>query len=299
MSTSSPLALEPVEVREPPSVRLTLPAKPENVGLARQVLAGLAEALDADEELVADMKIAVTEAVNNIVLHAYPAGAGPAEVTMTSNLEQLVINVRDEGEGMNPRPTDAEAPARLGFGFAMMASLCDQFGINSGTAGTEVRMRFAVRGKAAPDVDELFDTPHPIDAGPAPRGDILLALTPGAPAAPVLGRFVSLLAAQASLSIDRMSDLQLVSDALALHAPRRTVNGAFHVSAAGHESGFDLRVGPLQAGGSDAIVADATLAGVGSLLHLLSDGIASEPVKGGAPGAEFLRLRLARKSRRR
>ena len=299
MSTFAPVALDSLEDREPPSVRLTLPATPENVGLARQVLAGLAEALDADEELVADMKIAVTEAVNNIVLHAYPESVGPAEVTMTSNLEQLVISVKDEGEGMNPLPADAEAPSRLGFGFAMMASLCDQFGINSGTSGTEVRMRFAVRGRAAPDVDELFDTPHPIDAGPAPRGDIFLVLTPGAPAAPVLGRFVSLLAAQASLSIDRMSDLQLVSDALALHAPRRTVKGAFHVSASGHESGFDLRVGPLQAGGSDAIVADATLAGVGSLLHLLSDGIASEPVKDGAPGAEFLRLRLTRKSRRR
>ncbi|HWF26740.1 MAG TPA: ATP-binding protein [Solirubrobacteraceae bacterium] len=299
MSSPSLVSVDTFDAPEPPAVRLTLPAKPENVGLARQVLAGLAEALDADEELVADMKIAVTEAVNNIVLHAYPEGIGPAEVTMTSSLDQLVINVRDEGAGMNPLPADADAPGRLGFGFAMMASLCDQFGINSGTTGTEVRMRFAVREKAAPDVDELFDTARHIDAGPAPRGDIVLVLTPGAPAAAVLGRFVSLLAAQASLSIDRMSDLQLVSDALAIHAPRRTVTGSFHVSAAGHESGFDLRVGPLEAGGSDAIVADATLAGVGSLLHLLSDGIASEPVKGGAPGAEFLRLRLTRASRRR
>ncbi|HWC85537.1 MAG TPA: ATP-binding protein [Solirubrobacteraceae bacterium] len=299
MSSPSLVSVDPVDAPEPPSVRLTLPAKPENVGLARQVLAGLAEALDADDELVADMKIAVTEAVNNIVLHAYPERVGPAEVTMTSNLEQLVISIRDQGAGMNPLPADADAPARLGFGFAMMASLCDQFGINSGTAGTEVRMRFAVRERATPDVDELFDTPRPIDAGPAPRGDIVLVLTPGAPAAAVLGRFVSLLAAQASLSLDRMSDLQLVSDALALHTPRRTVTGTFHVSASGHDSGFDLRVGPLQAGGSEAIVADATLAGVGSLLHLLSDGIASEPVKGGAPGTEFLRLRLTRASRRR
>ncbi|MEA2196693.1 MAG: serine/threonine-protein kinase RsbW [Solirubrobacteraceae bacterium] len=299
MSSRSLASVDAADATEPPAVRLTLPAKPENVGLARQVLAGLAEALDADEELVADMKIAVTEAVNNIVLHAYPGGTGPAEVTMTSTLDQIVISVRDEGAGMNPLPADADAPSRLGFGFAMMASLCDQFGINSGTAGTEVRMRFAVREKAAPDVDELFDTARRIDAGPAPRGDIALVLTPGAPAAAVLGRFVSLLAAQSSLSLDRMSDLQLVSDALAIHAPRRTVTGSFHVSASGHESGFDLRVGPLEAGGSDAIVADATLAGVGSLLHLLSDGIASEPVKGGAPGAEFLRLRLKRASRRR
>jgi hypothetical protein len=180
----------------------------------------------------------------------------------------------------------------------MMSSLSDQFGIDSGAGGTEVRMRFALHG--TPDVggEDLFDRARLLDAGPAPRGDVVLVLTPGAPAAAVLGRYISLLAARASLSIDRMSDLQLVSDALALHAPRHAVDGCFHVSAAGDASGFDLRVGPLQAGGSDAIVADATLAGVGSLLHLLSNDVASEPVTGGPPGAEVLRLRLSGAPRR-
>jgi anti-sigma regulatory factor (Ser/Thr protein kinase) len=294
-----------LEADESTSVRLRLPAKAENVALARQVLAGLAEGLEIDEELLADMNIAVTEACNNIVLHAYPEGDGTAEVTMTSALDQLLISVRDEGTGMNPFPAGAaasavaelEAPAPLGFGFAMMSSLSDQFGINSGAAGTEVRMRFALHGRPAGDGEDLFDSTRLLDAGPAPQGEIALALTRGAPAAAVLGRYISLLAARARLSIDRMSDLQLVSDALALHAPRRAVNGRFHVSAANHESGFELRVGPLEAGGSEAIVADATLEGVGSLLHLLSDDVASEPVSGGAPGAEVLRLRLTRAPR--
>jgi serine/threonine-protein kinase RsbW len=282
------------DVARPTTVRLTLPAQPENVALARQVLAGVAEELGIAEELLADINIAVTEACNNVVIHAYPDGDGAAEVTITSILDQLVISVRDEGAGMNPFPgavTDPPAPG--GFGFAMMSSLSDQFGVNSGESGTEIRMRFAVRGEPAPGVEDLFDSVRLLDIGPAPAGDIDLALTPGAPASAVLGRFISLLAARARLSIDRMSDLQLVSDALALHAPRRALDGCFHVSAAGSESGFDLRVGPLQAGGSDAIVADATLAGVGSLLHLLSDSVASEPVSGGTPGAEVLHLRLA------
>ncbi|MDQ6778235.1 MAG: ATP-binding protein [Actinomycetota bacterium] len=285
-----------LESTQPTSVWLRLPAQPENIALARQVLAGLAEGLEIDDELLADINIAVTEACNNIVIHAYPEGDGTAEVTITSALDQLVISVRDEGAGMNPLPagTGLDPSARLGFGFAMMSSLSDQFGINSGAGGTEVRMRFALHGNPAPDAEDLFDTAGLIDAGHAPPGDIVLALTAGAPAAAVLGRFISLLAARANLSIDRMSDLQLVSDALALHAPRRALNDRVHVSAADHESGFDLRVGPLQAGGSDAIVADATLAGVGSLLHLLSDDVASEPVSGGAPGAEVLRLGLTR-----
>lgn len=288
----------PTAPAEPASVRLRLPARPENVALARQVLAGLADGLEIHEELLADMNIAVTEACNNVVLHAYPGGGeGDAEITITSVPDQVLISVRDEGAGINPFPAEVEMPGGLGFGFAMMSSLSDQFGINSGAGGTEVRMRFALGPEPAPDGENLFETPRLIDPGPAPVGDVVLVLTRGAPAAPVLGRFVSLLAARASLSIDRMSDLQLVSDALALHAPRRAVDGCFHVSAAGHDSGFDLRVGPLQAGGSEAIVADATLAGVGSLLHLLSDDVAFEPAGGGAPGAEILRLRLERPPR--
>ncbi|HWF51953.1 MAG TPA: ATP-binding protein [Solirubrobacteraceae bacterium] len=299
---------DPLEDAEPTSVRLTLPARPENVALARQVLAGVAEGLDIEEELLADINIAVTEACNNVVLHAYPDGVGTTEVTITSVLDQLMITVRDQGTGMNPFPAEADAgagaggdpdaPARLGFGFAMMSSLSDQFGINSGAGGTEVRMRFALHGAPAIVAEDLFDRAGLPEMGPAPQGDIVLVLTPGVPAAAVLGRYISLLAVRASLSIDRMSDLQLVSDALALHAPRRALNGRFHVAADGDESGFNLRVGPLQAGGSDAIVADATLAGVGSLLHLLSDDVASEPVSGGAPGAEVLRLRLTGAARR-
>ncbi|MDQ6806181.1 MAG: ATP-binding protein [Actinomycetota bacterium] len=287
------------DTAQPTSVRLRLPAHPENVALARQVLAGLAESLDIDEDLLADINIAVTEACNNVVLHAYPDRTGTVEVTITSDLDQLVISVRDEGTGVNPFPAagtgaEADPDARLGFGFAMMSLLSDQFAINSGAGGTEVRMRFALGDEPALDSEDVFESARLVDPGPAPPGDMVLVLTPAAPAAAVLGRFVSVLAARARLSIDRMSDLQLVTDALALHAPRRTVDGCFHISADDHESGFDLRVGPLQAGGCDAIVADATLAGVGSLLHLLSDDVASEPLNGGAPGAEVLRLRLMR-----
>jgi serine/threonine-protein kinase RsbW len=282
------------------SVSLRLPARPENVALARQVLAGLTESLKIDGQLRADINIAVTEACNNVVLHAYPDGTGTAEVTITSVLDQLLISVRDEGTGVNPLPAEGglDAPAPVGFGFAMMSSLSDQFGINTGAGGTEVRMRFALRGTPAPEGADLFDPVGLIDARQAPPGDIVLALTPGVPAGAVLGRFIFLLAARANLSIDRVSDLQLVSDALARHAPRRALNGRVHISAADRESGFDLRVGPLEAGGSDAIIADATLAGVGSLLHLLSDDVASEAVSGGAPGAEILRLGLTRAPRR-
>ncbi len=55
----------------PPDVRLTLPARPEGVAVVRQALAGMADALAFDAAVVADMKMAISEACTNVVVHAY------------------------------------------------------------------------------------------------------------------------------------------------------------------------------------------------------------------------------------
>ena len=54
-----------------PDVRLSLPARAEGVAVVRQALAGLADALDFDPAVLADMKMAVSEACTNVVVHAY------------------------------------------------------------------------------------------------------------------------------------------------------------------------------------------------------------------------------------
>ena len=48
-----------------------MPARPEGVGVVRQALAGMADALDFEAAVLADMKMAVTEACTNVVVHAY------------------------------------------------------------------------------------------------------------------------------------------------------------------------------------------------------------------------------------
>ena len=53
------------------AVSLRLPARPENVAVVRQALTGLGDAFDLDADLLGDIKTAVTEACNNVVLHAY------------------------------------------------------------------------------------------------------------------------------------------------------------------------------------------------------------------------------------
>src|SRR3954453_6687441 len=64
-------------------VRLTLPARPENVAVIRHVLGAFAEALDLPADLVEDMRLAVTEACTNVVRHAYsPELPGPVEIAI-------------------------------------------------------------------------------------------------------------------------------------------------------------------------------------------------------------------------
>jgi serine/threonine-protein kinase RsbW len=60
---------------------LTLPATAENVMVVRQAIAGLGEALGLPAQRIADLKTVVTEACNNVVLHAYDEETGPLHVS--------------------------------------------------------------------------------------------------------------------------------------------------------------------------------------------------------------------------
>jgi anti-sigma regulatory factor (Ser/Thr protein kinase) len=125
-----------------PEVLLTMPARAEGVGVVRQALAGVADALDFDAPVLADMKMAVTEACTNVVVHAYEE-EGTLEVEMLAAEDGLTIVVRDHGAGIQPRPARAGAPA-LGLGLPLIAALSDAFELRgSAGSGTEVRMTFS------------------------------------------------------------------------------------------------------------------------------------------------------------
>ena len=79
-------------------VRLTLPARPENVAVVRHVLGAFAEALQLPDPVIEDMRLAVTEACTNVVRHAYADGEpGPVEILIRPDGDGLQVVVSDRG----------------------------------------------------------------------------------------------------------------------------------------------------------------------------------------------------------
>jgi anti-sigma regulatory factor (Ser/Thr protein kinase) len=145
-------------------VRLDLPARPEGVGVVRQALVGVADGLAIDGAVLADAKMAVTEACTNAVVHAYGDDIGRLGVEMFADDEALTVVVRDAGSGIKPR-IDRTGSTALGLGLPLIAALSDAFEVRGGPgAGTEVRMTFTYVREADPVHD------NPITGGPGPTG---------------------------------------------------------------------------------------------------------------------------------
>jgi anti-sigma regulatory factor (Ser/Thr protein kinase) len=130
-----------------PPLRLRLAARPENLAVVRQALSGVAEALDLTDVMLRDMKIAVSEACANVVVHAYVGSEGPLEVDVWPNGPELVVVVRDRGRGMKPR-APGESPG-LGLGLPLIAALTEEMRIAGDAGATEMRMTFALEGAPA------------------------------------------------------------------------------------------------------------------------------------------------------
>ncbi|MGN6372560.1 MAG: ATP-binding protein [Solirubrobacteraceae bacterium] len=153
-----------------PDMELALGARAENIAIVRHAFGGLGEVYGISDEKLSDIRLAVTEACSNVVVHAYSDhesahfdptserrsssaadllegasarsrrhGWGTMEVSATMVDEELAVVVRDWGEGIKPRP---DSPG-LGLGLSLMAALADtvQLGHDT-TEHTEVRMTF-------------------------------------------------------------------------------------------------------------------------------------------------------------
>ncbi len=123
-------------------MELMLPARAENIAVVRHALGAFGDALDVDAQTLADVRLAVTEACTNVVVHAYPDDAdGSLEVHAQLEGDELTILVRDEGTGITPRP---DSPG-LGLGLPLIASLSGSLSLRRDEHDrTEVVMTFAL-----------------------------------------------------------------------------------------------------------------------------------------------------------
>ncbi len=122
-----------------PDLELSLPARAENVAVIRHALGGLGDALDVGDQTLGDVKLAVTEACTNVVVHAYPDGEGALDVRAWVDGDRLTVVVLDDGRGIVPRP---DSPG-LGLGLPLIATLTESLELGKDDQErTEVRMTF-------------------------------------------------------------------------------------------------------------------------------------------------------------
>ena len=131
------------------SVKLTFASRSVNEAFARAVVAAFLVPLDPTVPQMADLKTAVSEAVTNCIVHAYPDSIGP--VTLTAALYEgglVRITVSDRGVGiadveqaMQPMYTTGNPEERAGLGFAVMQSFMDKVKVSSAPGrGTRVTL---------------------------------------------------------------------------------------------------------------------------------------------------------------
>ena len=118
--------------------RGSLPATPEASSILRTRMAALARECGLGDQRVSDVKLAVTEAVTNVVRHAY--GRAPGQVIATADVDEdaLRIVIADTGAGIVSR---SDNPG-LGLGLALIARLADAIDVISKVPGTEIHMTF-------------------------------------------------------------------------------------------------------------------------------------------------------------
>jgi serine/threonine-protein kinase RsbW len=254
-----------------PTVRLDLASRPQTLTIVRGMLAGVAELLAVDPELLDDLKTAISEACNNVVLHAYGGEAGPMSVTLGIDDEKIRVTVEDRGAGL------AAAEPAEGIGLSVIRALAQDVILESRPgAGTRVQMDFATRRGS----DVLLNAPG--SAGPEEpwpslgTDELVVSLSPVTLLPAVLGRLARTLAATAHFSLDRFSDVYLVTDTLAAHASRAASGQRVHARLASAERRLELTVGPFRTGASDVLRAGSG-EGARSPLALLSDEVSIVP----------------------
>lgn len=140
-------------------MKLQIESRSVNEAFARAAVAAFAAQLDPNVEEISDIKTAVSEAVTNCIVHAYPESVGVIYIWAGIYKNRVFkVKIRDKGCGiqnvkqaMEPLFTTLGGE-RAGLGFAVMESFCDRIRVNSKVGkGTSVTLVKTFEGRDASD----------------------------------------------------------------------------------------------------------------------------------------------------
>jgi serine/threonine-protein kinase RsbW len=255
---------------EAPIVGLHVQSRPESLTLVRGMLSGVAEQLAMDPELLDDLKTSVSEACNNVVLHAYQGEPGPMEVRLFIDDDAILVSVRDRGVGLSDEPAAIVDEGAGGLGVSVMQALAHELELRPREGGgTEVMMRFEGRrdDRALLTAPPAPSAAHRLTGVPPEReNEVTLSVSPIALLPSVLGRVARTVAATAHFSLDRFSDVYLITDALAAHAARAADGERITARLSASERLLSLSLGPFRRGSGELLDARAP-----SPLSMLAD----------------------------
>ena len=130
-------------------IKLSILSLNQNVGFSRTATAAFAAQADLTLTEIDEIKVAVSEAVSNAVIHGYgddPHRQHSIELTMTMYPDKLEFIITDYGRGIANiaaarQPSFSSDPERMGLGFVFMDSFMDELEIISTLGqGTTVKM---------------------------------------------------------------------------------------------------------------------------------------------------------------
>jgi serine/threonine-protein kinase RsbW len=129
-------------VSDRPYVRESFPAVAASIPLARSVVTEWAQDAGAEREQIDQIRLAVSEALTNVVLHAYPWRTGEVHVTARIAGNELWVLIADSGCGIHA----GHDSLGLGLGLALISKMTDGFSVvERSSGGTELRLRFCAR----------------------------------------------------------------------------------------------------------------------------------------------------------
>lgn len=280
----------------PPILNLRLNSRRDSAGLVRAALGGLVSPLRLREELVNDLKTTISEACNNAVEHAYRGQRGAIAVHLDVGFESVDVSVRDWGGGFQHL---APAGDRLRVGLPLINALADRAEfLTAPGSGTEVRMSFDIRHDPRRDgllarVEESEDLEAWAPWRRGMAGDVVVTLLPRELLAGVLEPLTSALAARSRFSLERFSDMYLLTRAIAAHVQSAASSARISFALGADEQQLDLTIGPLRAGAGEELQRMASSGRLEASAARLADEVVYEPIE----NSELLRVVVSDRER--